>query len=155
MARPEWMLGREILDSNKHVGINIRARDVVGAVPLNGEKCVIGRCVLRALDAQYIWVYRSKAYVAWDDDGPIYRYVLPQPLVENVVKVLDDPERDNSEIKPGMYELRAVPPGQRLGVDRRARSDAKKRGPKKDRGHRVMGRITAAESVRIAQESSR
>lgn len=144
MARPEWMKDRKILDATEGVTINIRQHHIDNATPLNGAECVAGRCTLQALGASFAWFFRSKAYVAWDDDAPLIRYQLSARLIRDVVMVLDDPKRSNDEIRPGLYQLLPVSPAQRLGVDRSRKSGAVPRSPRNDQGHRVMGRITAA-----------
>lgn len=144
MARPEWMKGREIIDATEAVTINIRQHHIDEAEPLNGARCVAGRCTLQALDAAFAWYYRSKAYVAWDDNSPLIRYHLSARLIRDVVMILDDPKRPNSEIRPGLYRLLPVPAKQRLGVDRTRKPNSPRRPAKGDRGHRVMGRMTAA-----------
>jgi len=142
MARPHWMTGREVKDADHPVTINIRQHHINEAVSQDGENCVAARCTLQALDASHVWFYRSKAYIAWDDDEPILRYQNSAPLIRKVIEILDDSERDNSTIEPGLYTLLPPPPGQRLGLNRAARSETP-RGPKRDRGHRVMGRMQA------------
>jgi hypothetical protein len=142
MARPQWMREREVQDAQRPVTINIRQKHINDAVALNGAECVAGRCTLQALDAAYVWFYRSKAYVAWDDNGPILRYQNSQPLIKKVIEILDDPKRPNSEIKPGLYDLRAPTGAQKLGTDR------SRKGPKRTKHtaharHRVVGRITS------------
>jgi hypothetical protein len=143
MARPSWMTGKDIRDATESVTINIRQRDIIGAEASNGSECVAARCTLRALDANAVYFYRSKAYVQWDDEGVIERYQLSTPLIRNVVEVLDDPHRSNDEILPGRYELKPPPPGQRLGLSRVAKTPGVRAG-RKDRGHHVMGRVNAA-----------
>jgi hypothetical protein len=149
MARPDWMKDREIIDytGDLPITINIRRSDIENAVPLNGVDCVAGRCTLRALAAQMAYFYRSVAYIAWDDDGPLIRYRLSARLVRMVIKVLDDPLVPNTDIEPGQYALLPVPPKQRLGVNRVRAEDAPRRAPRRDRGHRVVGRVTAARHI--------
>ncbi len=146
MARPSWMTDRKRVDATKGVTINIRQHHIDAAVALSGPECVAALCTLNALDAAYVWFYRSKAYVAWDETGDIMRYQNSHSLVKNVIEILDDPKRLNSEIKPGLYDLLPPPPNQRLGMNRDAKNPGAK-GPKSDRGHRVMGRMTLAERV--------
>lgn len=148
MARPKWMTGVPVEDETRHrVTINITRADIVDAVALNGEKCVAGRATCRALAAHNVWFYRSKALVQWDEGTTIRRYQLSRPLIEKVVKVLDDPHRSNEEIEPGLYYLLPIAPGQRLGLDRSRRPGSPLRGPKPDRGHRIMGRITSTNTT--------
>jgi hypothetical protein len=137
------MVGKKIVDSYHTVTINIRQRDIDGATPRDGRDCVAGRCVLRTLDAEVVYFYRSKAYVQWDDEQVMVRYHLSRDLQKKVIEVLDDPHRPNSEIQPGLYELQPVPPRQRLGLDRTPKNPGT-RAKRVDRGHRVMGRVTAA-----------
>lgn len=147
MARPEWMAGREIKDATKAVTINIRKDHIEDALAGNGEKCVAGRCILQTLGATAVWVYRSKTYVVWDDDRPIQRYSNSSALVNRVIRILDDPTRDNKDIQPGLYDLRPPAPAQRLGVDR-----SPKKGSVKRKGHggthkshrAIYGRMSAS-----------
>ena len=147
MARPDWMLGKVVKDATRPVTINIRQHHIDEAVSLRGDQCVAARCTLQALDASHVWFYRSKAYVEWDDSGVILRYQNSDALVRNVIMILDDPQRDNAGIKPGLYNLTPPPPTQALGVDRRPKPDSEKRGPRPNKTHRVTGRITAAKSA--------
>jgi hypothetical protein len=146
MARPQFLEGREIVDAIRPASINIRQRHIDDAVAGNGEKCVAGKCMLQSLDAAWVWVYRSVTYVVWDDDGPAVRYRNSDALMNNVIKVLDDPKQDNSKIKAGVYDLVAPSPTQRLGVNRKARPGAKKRSvsPTGVRKARFLGRVTSA-----------
>ncbi len=155
MARPYWMAGREVLDAKRPVTINIRGKHIEDAVAMNGEQCVAGRCTLQALDAQYCWFYRNVCYVAWDDDGPIYRYSNSMSLIKNVIRILDDPRRSNSEIKPGLYTLTPPRPTQRLGVNRTPKAGAKKRAkPKNAKGRSVvLGRVSAVRHLNSAHTS--
>jgi hypothetical protein len=142
MARPDWMLERDVIDATHRVTINIRQHHIDEATSQSGSDCVAARCTLQALDAKAVWFYRSKAYVIWDDDGPIQRYQNSQQLIRNVIKILDDDTKPNSQIQPGLYDLLPPPPAQKLGVDRRAKKPGS-RPPKRDAGHRVMGRLHA------------
>jgi len=145
MTRLAWMKNYEVFDASGGVSINIRQHHIDDAVSLNGEACVAARCTLQALDAVQVWFYRSKAYIQWDEGGPVYRYQNSSPLINNVIKILDDPKKSNKKIKPGLYNLLPPAPAQRLGVDRTAKE---KRGtrPKHEghKSHRVMGRVVAA-----------
>lgn len=143
MARPDWMLGYPTQDAKRRVTLNIRQRDIDDATSLDPEACIAALCTLRALDAIHVWVYRSKCYVQWDDGGPILRYQNSRALIENVIKVLDDPHLSNADIKPGLYDLLPPTPAQALGVDRTARNPGARAG-RRDRGHRVMGRVLAS-----------
>lgn len=145
MARPYWMTGKTIEDAREGVTINIRQEHIDGAEALNGEKCVAGRCTLQALGATAVWFYRSKAYVAWDDDSPILRYQNSARLIRKVIEVLDDPKRSNTEIEPGLYQLLPPPPGQRLGRDRTPK-DKRRKKHLTHRSHHVTGRMTAAKT---------
>ncbi len=144
MARPSWMLGKTVEDAIRGVTINIRQRHIDDAVSLNGEQCVAARCVLQSLDASHVWFYRSKAYVEWDDSAVILRYQNSASLMRNVIEILDDPLRDKSEIKPGLYDLLPPAPAQRLGVNRHPRSDDKREPHDSHAAHRIVGRIAAA-----------
>ena len=150
MARPAWAKGLVIQDAKQLATINIRGRDITGAVPNRGDCCVAARCTVRALDAHLVYFYRSVAYVMWDEDRPVLRYKLSAALIKNVVEILDDDRRDNSEIRPGTYSLLPPPPAQRLGVNRTPKPGAKKRVTRVDRGHvlRAMGRFSAASKTR-------
>lgn len=143
MARPDWMTGRDVQDARRGVTINIRQQHIDEAVSQKGDACVAARCTLDALGAAQVWFYRSKAYVAWDDDGPILRYQNSKALIERVIVILDDPKRSNKKIKPGLYDLKAPAPAQRLGVDRSAKGPSRVPHAAHAR-HRVMGRVLAA-----------
>ena len=145
MARPDWMTYREVVDADRPVTLNIRQHDIDEGKALDPENCIAARCILRALDASYVWVYRSKAYVVWDDGQPIQRYQNSKALESKVIKVLDDPNRPNTDIKPGLYDLLPPTAAQALGRDRTARKP-NTRSKRKDRGHRVIGRLVAAKA---------
>jgi hypothetical protein len=69
-------------------------------------------------------------------------------LYRKVICILDDPERPNTDITPGVYDLLPPAPGQQLGVDRHPRPGAKKRA-KRDYNNRkpvAYARIAQAKS---------
>jgi hypothetical protein len=85
--------------------------------------------------------------VEWDNDTVVLRYQLSNHLIKNVIEILDDPKRDNSEIKPGLYNLLPPPPEQRLGKDRTPKPGRPKRNPhKRHKHHRVTGRMSATKA---------
>lgn len=124
---PHWLTGKIRQDATEQVSINIRQKDIDTAIPGDGENCVAAQCVLRAMDAAHVYFYKSTIYVQWDDKDVVLRYKASEGLLKRVIRILDDPARDNSEIQPGVYNLNPPQGQQKLGVDRHTRPGGKKR----------------------------
>lgn len=141
MAKPKWMKNIPCKDAEVPVTINIRQHHIDEAVASSATQCVVALCTLRALDAKHVWIYRSKAYVVWDDGQPIRRYQNSQDLIKRVINPLDSGHPEL--IQPGMYTLNVPTPAQALGRDRRAKNPGTRR-KRIDRGHRMIGRLNAS-----------
>lgn len=103
---PKWIRDGTVVDATQAVTLNIRQRDIEGALPEVGDGCVIARCALRAFDAREVFVFRGTAYVQLDEGGVVERFTIPPNMQREVVFPLD--ERRYADIKTGRYEL--VPP---------------------------------------------
>jgi len=128
-SHPNWMKGKKRVDAKRRVSMNITQSDIDGAVPGDGESCVAALCALRAFSAAHVYFYKATIYVQWDEGDIIFRYKPSGPLYRNVIRILDDPDKPNSDIQPGVYDLLPPPPGQRLGLNR-SRKPGSKNKPK-------------------------
>jgi len=142
MARPAWAYGMDLVDATDPITINIRQHHIDDAVAGKGDKCVAARCIRHTLEACSVYIYRSKAYIALDQTGPALRYQLPSKMVRDVIVHLDNSEPQ--KIVPGIYTLMPPPPGQRLGIDRQPKEGRPKRGPRPNKSHAFLGRVSAA-----------
>lgn len=110
---PDWLHHGTVVDAERSITLNIRDRDVEGAAPEKGDCCVAARCALRALDALHVYVYRTVAYVQFEEDGPIERFAISAEMFRNVIKPLDDGRR--GDIVTGRYDLLAPSGSRRAG----------------------------------------
>lgn len=109
----EWLRSGDVIDAKKSVTLSITERDIQGATPGAGDKCVAARCALRALDALHVYVYRTVAYAQFEEGGSIERFTVSGEMFRCVIKPLD--EDRPGDIVPGRYDLRAPSKSERMG----------------------------------------
>jgi hypothetical protein len=147
MRFPSWLQKVEKVDATKPCTLNVLPKDIEGARPENGAKCVAARCVKRALGAKHVYFYRTTAYILFGDGRPVERFVTSGALLRNVIHPLDTGKL--GRIKPGRYDLLPPPESYRLGKAVENRTSRTLAGQttlvrRKYKARRMLGRIRSA-----------
>ncbi len=110
---------RELVDADENLEIDVIRQDVTKSEPLDPRGCAIARCVKREYDVQDAVIYKSVAYLVYEDQ--IVRYKLNHGVQEEIVSF----DRSKS-FAPGHYHLNRPAPAHRLDANRLRGT---KRGP--------------------------